>query len=110
MTTADATRLAIPRWMALAAPDDVAQIVALVDAMRLPTEALRRRQLRHELRVWRHEVWDRVVTRRPRADAALRPSKRATSGYRTDSERHRAARMTLTSEQRRACAAGRISA
>lgn len=93
MTTEQGLCLGIPRWMVLAAPDDVAQIAALVDAMRLPTDAMRRRALRQELRLWRHEVWDRIVTRRPRADHGLRPSKVArATGYRTDSVRHADAR------------------
>lgn len=101
MTTQDATRLGIPRWMALAAPDDISQIVALVDLLPLRTSSQRRAALRYELRLWRHEAWARWPGKRPKAPACLRPSKvEASSGYREDCGAHRAVRLRLSPERR----------
>lgn len=88
MTTASAVAAGIPRWIALALPEDAAQEVALV-AVEYPhlTDAARLALLRQRMRVLRHEIWDRIVTRIPRADPGLRPSKLARRrGYRRNKE------------------------
>lgn len=72
------------RWLWLALPDDYEQEVALSHLLypRL-TEAARREHVSYRLRLLRHEVWDRYITRRPRVPPGLRPSKLARrTGYR----------------------------
>jgi len=102
MTTMDAARLNIPRWMVLAMPEDVDQIVALV-RIEYRTPAQQRAAMMYYLRELRRTQWDRRPSRRARKPACLRPSKRA-SGYRRDPEAHKNARMAMTAEQRRAIA------
>jgi hypothetical protein len=106
MTTLDAVQIGIPRWMALALPDDASQEVALVDLM-YPclTPLARREMIQYRMRRLRVEVWERRPCRTPRLPSGLRPSKLATrTGYRTDSAAHKEARLTLTPETRRAIA------
>lgn len=83
------------RWMRLALPGDVQQLIALADLCET-TEHRKAVLLDYLLRSLRHEVWDRVPTRAPRTPHILRPSKRArATGYRTDSAAHSAARRNL---------------
>ena len=106
MTTLQAVQIGIPRWMALALPEDCDQEVALVDLMhpRL-TPLARREMIAYRMRRLRVEVWERRPCRTPRVPPGLRPSKLATrTGYRTDSVAHREARLTLDPETRRAIA------
>lgn len=92
MTTQQAVKRNIPRWLVLALPDDVEQIVAMVD-FQYHTPAMRRVALTYELRKLRREVWDRQPSHRIKTPAALRPSKLAKAqGYRTDTARHVVAR------------------
>ena len=93
----------ICRWMWLALPEDCQQIAALTlwQYPQLTSKALEA-ILRYQFRVLRHEVWDREISRKPRADPGLRPSRIARrTGYRTDSARHSAARMRLPAERRK---------
>lgn len=90
------------RWLWLALPDDCRQIAAIID-WQYPnlTPLSRKSMLSYSLRKLRHEVWDRYITRPPRIDTGLRPSKIAKqSGYRTNSSSHSTARMRLTAERR----------
>ena len=106
MTTIQALQLGVPRWMALALPEDCEQEVALVDLLypRL-TPLARRQMIQYRMRRLRVEAWERRPCRAPRAPHGLRPSKLATrTGYRHDSAAHREARLTLNPETRRAIA------
>ena len=106
MTTLQAVQIGVPRWMALALPDDADQEVALVDILypRL-TPLARRQMIQYRMRRLRVEVWERRPCRTPRIPPGLRPSKLATrTGYRTDSAAHREARLTLDPAVRRALA------
>jgi hypothetical protein len=58
MTTAEAVALGIPRWMALAMPEDVAQIVALAD-LGFHTPHQRRVARDYYLRCLRRDQWER---------------------------------------------------
>lgn len=94
------------RWLWLALPDDCRQEAAIVDWMfpRLSPHT-RRTMLSYRLRKLRHEVWDRHITRTPKAPSDLRPSKlQRAAGYRTDSARHQTARLKLPASRRRAIA------
>jgi hypothetical protein len=106
MTTLEAVQIGVPRWMALALPEDAAQEVALVDLLYLRLTPLARRQMiQYRMRRLRVEVWERRPCRAPRVPHGLRPSKLTTrTGYRTDSAAHREARLTLNAETRRAIA------
>jgi hypothetical protein len=106
MTTLQAVQAGVPRWMALALPDDASQEVALVDLMypRLTPLACRE-MIQYRMRRLRVEVWERRPCRTPRLPSGLRPSKLATrTGYRHDSAAHREARLTVNPETRRAIA------
>ena len=106
MTTLQAVQIGVPRWMALALPEDCDQEVALVDLM-YPhlTPLARREMIAYRMRRLRVEVWERRPCHTPRVPHGLRPSKLATrTGYRTDSAAHREARLTLNAETRRAIA------
>ena len=98
MTTSEATRRGIPRWMVLAMPDDVSQIATMVE-IEYSTPGQRRDALRYYLRELRRTQWDRRPGRPARKPAALRPSKHA-SGYRKDSAAHSDARAKLSPEKR----------
>jgi hypothetical protein len=101
MTTGQAVALGIPRWMVLAMPEDVDQIVALAD-LEYTTPGQRRAARNYYLRELRRTQWERRPCNPARRPASLRPSKLAnTTGYRTDSARHRTARMTVNPETRR---------
>lgn len=102
MTTLETTRLGIPRWMALAMPEDVRQIVALAN-LEYHTPAQRRAARDYYLRELRRTQWERRPCRAARKPASLRPSK-VSSGYRTDSDAHSEARLKVNAEQRRAIA------
>lgn len=92
MTTREAVERRIPRWLVLALPDDVDQVVAMVE-FQYHTPTMRRVALTYELRKLRREVLDRQPRRQIKAPAALRPSKVAKAqGYRTDATRHSVAR------------------
>ncbi len=96
----------ICRWMWLALPEDVQQEIAMT-LIEFPTltASARERLIRYRLAQLRHYVWDREISRVPRAPASLRPSKLAkASGYRTNSAAHREARLTINPEVRRAIA------
>ena len=83
----------ICRWMWLALPEDVQQEVAIA-LLEYPdlTASARERLIRYRLAQLRHQVWDREISRVPRAPAGVRPSKLAkSSGYRTNSAAHREA-------------------
>lgn len=99
LTTMEAVAMGVPRWIALAAPDDGRQIVELVKAMYLPTKHQFQAELRYQFGVWRHEVWNRAPSKRPKRPASLRPSKQKTSGYRTDKAAHQAARQKVNAER-----------
>ena len=106
MTTLEAVKIGVPRWLALSLPDDAAQEVALVDLMypRI-TPLARREMIAYRMRRLKVEVWERRPCRTPRVPHGLRPSKLATrTGYRTDSAAHREARLTLDPAVRRAIA------
>ena len=102
MTTAEATSLNIPRWMVLAMPDDVDQIVA-VSKLVYHTPVQQRAARDYWLRELRRTQWDRAPRRPSNKPPCLRPSKVA-GGYRTDSGAHRQARLTVNPETRRAIA------
>lgn len=102
MTTAEATTLGIPRWMVLAMPEDVGQIVALAE-MEYATPAQRRAARNYYLRELRRTQWDRQPRKPAVRPSSLRPSKAAT-GYRTNSAAHITARLTVDADQRRAIA------
>jgi hypothetical protein len=106
MTTLEAVQIGVPRWLALALPDDAAQEVALVDLMHPHlTPRARREMIAYRMRCLRVEVWERRPSRTPRVPHGLRPSKLAArTGYRTDSAAHREARLTLDPAVRRAIA------
>lgn len=74
----------ICRWIWLALPEDANQEAAITE-VEYPalTRAAREELIRFRLHCLRHEVWDREITRLPRAHAGLRPSKLKTRrGYR----------------------------
>ena len=101
MTTLEAVQHGIPRWMALAMPEDVTQELALA-ALIGRTTAQRRDWLHYRLRELRRTQWERRPCKPARIPASCRPSKRAKiTGYRTDSARHQTARMTVNPETRR---------
>jgi len=102
MTTMEATRLNIPRWMVLAMPEDVEQIVALI-TVEYRTPAQRQVALLYYLRELRRTQWERGPRKPAVKPSLLRPSK-ASSGYRTDSDAHKKARLRVDAEQRRAIA------
>lgn len=94
------TELDLGRWYALALPEDVTQEWELSLLLgRTPQQVAD--IFRYRLRLLRHEVWDIVPTRVPRAPSSLRPSKmqRAT-GYRTDSARKSSVRNQMDEERR----------
>lgn len=101
--------LLIPRWMRLAMPDDVTQEIALA-ALVGRTEAQRRDALLYGLRNLRRTQWERRPCKPTRVPASLRPSKIISiTGYRSDPDAHRTARLTVDPETRRAIARkGRI--
>ena len=98
LTTAEATAMGIPRWMVLAMPEDVAQIVAM-SSIEFQTPAQRRAARDFYLRELRRTQWERGPRKPTRRPSCLRPSKQ-TSGYRTQSSAHVAARRKLTPERR----------
>lgn len=102
MTTMQCTQLGIPRWMALAMPEDVSQIVSLVD-LEYATKTQRQASLDYYLRELRRTQWDRRPGRPARKPRCLRPSKVA-SGYRTDSVAHATSRLKVNPAKRRAIA------
>ncbi len=88
------------RWMRLALPDDFAQCVALAKLM-AHTPHSQAVALDYLLRQLRWEVWDRLVRKAPARPDAIKPCRRKTAtGYRTDSQRKRAARAKLSPELR----------
>jgi hypothetical protein len=99
ITTAQAVAIGVPRWMVLAMPDDVSQIVALAD-IEYATPGQRRAARNYYLRELRRTQWERRPCRPAKRPACLRPS-RNTSGYRTDSAAHREARLKVNPELRR---------
>ena len=106
MTTLQAIQIGVPRWMALALPEDCDQEVALLD-IEYPqlTPIARREMIRYRMSVLRRQVWERRPVPAARRPAGLRPSKLATrTGYRSDSAAHREARLTVDPETRRAIA------
>lgn len=91
MTTSEAVTLGVPRWMVLAMPEDVTQVVAMVH-YQYCSAAQQRVALRYELRKLRREVWERSPTRPIKTPHLLRPSKVArVTGYRSNSEAHKVA-------------------
>lgn len=98
ITTFDAVKLGIPRWMVLAMPDDVTQIVALVN-LEYHTPRQRKTALNYYLKCLRRNQWDREPRKQVSKPAALRPSKIA-SGYRTDSTAHQKARLKVNQNTR----------
>jgi hypothetical protein len=97
MTTTEALHYGLPRWMALShLSEDLDQILALVE-QEYRTPHQRQAALLWYAQELRRTQWERVPVRpqpRPRA------MRRKTSGYRTDREAHRRARL-LVAEQRR---------
>ncbi len=90
-------------WLWRVLPDDCDQELALLD-LQYPhlTPRARMEMLSYRLRTLRHQVWDREVTRIPRALDSLRPSKLTKrTGYRKSSAAHQAARMSVPAEIRR---------
>jgi hypothetical protein len=102
MTTMEATRLNIPRWMALAMPEDVEQIVALA-RLEFRTPAQQQSARDYYLRELRRTQWERRPCKPATKPPCLRPSK-SSSGYRTDPAAHRTARLKVNADQRRAIA------
>jgi hypothetical protein len=98
MTTLEAVQIGIPRWLLLAMPEDVEQVVALADA-EYQTPDQRRAARDYYLRELRRTQWDRAPRRPARRPASLRPSKRAT-GYRTDSVAHQTTRLRMEPQRR----------
>ena len=99
MTTAEATARGIPRWMVLSHLEpDVEQIFALVN-LEYKTPAQRRQALRYYLRCLRRDQWERTPGKPIKRPSCLRPSKRA-SGYRTNSDAHRSARLQMEPQRR----------
>jgi hypothetical protein len=78
----------IVRWIWLALPEDANQEAALTE-VEYPhlTPLAREALIRHRLHSLRHQIWDRAITREPRADHGLRPSKlKRRRGYRRNKE------------------------
>src|SRR5690606_34747751 len=96
---AEAAQLGIPRWMVLAMPEDVTQIVALVN-LEFHTPHQRRVALRYYLRCLRRDQWTRQPCKPIKKPSALRPSRAATSGYRISSEAHRKVRLQMEPQRR----------
>jgi hypothetical protein len=102
MTTIEAMRMGIPRWMILAMPEDVEQIVVLA-CLEYRTPAQQRAARRYYLRELRRTQWERHPCKPTLKPSILRPSK-SSSGYRTNPGAHRTARLKVNEEERRAIA------
>ena len=104
MTTLEAVQAGVPRWMVLAMPEDVDQIIAL-STLEYATPAQRRAARDWYLRELRRTQWERRPCKPAAKPSCLRPSKSAaSSGYRTNPAAHRTARLKVNAEQRRAIA------
>ena len=102
MTTGQAVAMGIPRWMVLAMPEDVDQIVALA-MLEYATPAQRRAARNWYLRELRRTQWERRPCKPAAKPSCLRPSK-ASSGYRTNPDAHKTARLKVNADKRRAIA------
>ena len=102
MTTGQAVALGIPRWMVLAMSEDVDQIVALA-MLEYATPAQRRAARNWYLRELRRTQWERRPCKPAAKPSCLRPSK-VSSGYRTNPDAHRTARLKVNADKRRAIA------
>lgn len=104
MTTLQAVQAGIPRWMALAMPEDVAQELAL-STLIAHTAAQRRDWLAYRMRELRRTQWERRPCKPAHVPSSMRPSKLAgITGYRIDPTAHRQARQKINVETRRAIA------
>jgi len=98
MTTAQAVAHGIPRWLVLAMPEDVDQVVALAN-LEYQTPAQRLAARDYYLRCLRRDQWDRRPRPPVKRPSSLRPSKYA-SGYRTDPQAHRVTRLRMEPQRR----------
>jgi hypothetical protein len=104
MNTLQAAQLGIPRWMVLAMPEDVEQIVYLAH-LEYRTPAQRREARKWYLKELRRTQWDRVPRRKHNKPDCLKPSacdrpSRARSGYRTNIEAHKSTRLQMEPQRR----------
>lgn len=100
LSTHEAVRLGVPRWMALShLSEDASQIVALAD-LEYHTPGQRIAARAYYLRCLRRDQWERRPCKPVARPSILRPSK-VTSGYRTDPAAHRDARLKVNPETRR---------
>lgn len=98
MNTLQAAQLGIPRWMVLAMPEDVGQIVELAN-LEYVTPRQRQAARDYYLRCLRRDQWERRPCKPVRRPKLLRPSKRA-SGYRTNAEAHQSTRLQMEPHRR----------
>lgn len=96
ITTLQAMQLNIPRWIVLALPDDVSQIIELVN-LEFNTPHRRKVALQYYIKELRRTQWDRIPTKRPKKPGEMKKS-RQTSGYRY--KNHTESRLKVSKDRR----------